>query len=283
MVDSPWTFHLHPEVVAVVVAALVAYGYAVRRWGRLFHPSPSEQPATPRQKVAFVLGVVSLWVALGWPVHDLGERYLYAAHMVQHLILGFVVPPLILLGTPRWLGELVVGRGAVGRAYRGLTRPLIAAVAFNVALAFIHWPAVVDIMVASEPAHAAIHWAFLAAAFLMWSVLYSPLPDVAARLGPPGKMLFLFVQTILPTVPASFLTFGDRTLYRFYETTPRLWDLTPRDDMQLAGLIMKVGGGLLLWSILTVMFFRWANAEERADRARLHAGDADPRPSNSWS
>ncbi|HEX2029365.1 MAG TPA: cytochrome c oxidase assembly protein [Nitriliruptorales bacterium] len=273
-------------MIAVVGLLAAGYVYAVRRWGRLFHPAAGDPPATVRQRVLFGLGLLSFWLALGWPVHDLGEDYLYAAHMVQHLILGFVTPPLLLLGTPEWLGRLLVGRGTVGATYRTLARPLIAAAIFNATLALIHWPAVVDLMVTSAPAHAALHWVFLVGALLMWSVLYSPLPEVRGRLAAPARMLFLFVQTILPTVPASFLTFGERTLYRFYETTPRLWGLSPRDDMQLAGLIMKLGGGLLLWSVIAVMFFRWASSEEpgpAASELRASGSDAPAGPSPGWS
>ncbi len=268
---SPWEFHPHPEVLTLVVALVGAYALANRRWGGLFHPRRAERAVTGRQWALFVSGAFSLYLALGWPVHDLGEHYLYAFHMLQHLLLGFVTPPLILLGTPEWLGRLVLGRGVVGRAYKRLSRPLPAALLFNAALALIHWPRVVDIMLASEAAHAAIHLVFLLAAFLMWSVLYSPLPELV-MLSPVGRMGFLFAQTILPTVPASFLTFGDRPLYRAYESFPRLWGLSPLDDMQLAGLIMKIGGGLLLWSIITVMFFRWASREEAGDRSGRAGG-----------
>ncbi len=280
----PWAFHPHPDVVALVVALLAGYAVAVRRWGKLFHPGRGEPAATGRQWALFVAGVASLYLALGWPVHDLGEGYLYTFHMLQHLLLGFVTPPLILLGTPEWLGRLVLGRGALGRAYKRLSRPLPAALLFNAALALIHWPRAVDLMLASEAAHAAIHLLFLFAAVLMWSVLYSPLPELVT-LSPVGRMGFLFAQTILPTVPASFLTFGDRPLYRAYEDFPRLWGLSPLDDMQLAGLIMKIGGGLLLWSIITVMFFRWASREEAADRfgrsdGLSESGSPSPTP---WS
>lgn len=268
---NAWDFHLHPDVLALVVALLAGYGIAVRRWGKLFHPGRGEQAATGRQWALFVAGVASLYLALGWPVHDLGEGYLYTFHMLQHLLLGFVTPPLILLGMPEWLGRLVLGRGTLGRAYKRLSRPLPAALLFNAALALIHWPRVVDLMLASELAHAAFHLVFLLAAFLMWSVLYSPLPE-RVTLSPVGRMGFLFAQTILPTVPASFLTFGDRPLYRAYETFPRLWGLSALDDMQLAGLIMKIGGGLLLWSIITVMFFRWASREEAADKLGRSGG-----------
>ncbi len=284
-VASPWTFHLHPDVIGVCLALFGGYVYALKRWGPLFRPRPDQEVATGRQKAAFAGGVVAFFAAVGWPVHDIAENYLYSAHMVQHILLGFVVPPLLLLGMPDWMGELVLGRGLRGRIYRKLARPIPAAIAFNAALAFIHWPRIVDLMLASDVLHELSHFVFLAGAVLMWSVLHSPVPEVRRSLSEPGKMLFLFVQTILPTVPASFLTFGETPLYRVYETFPRLWGLSPRDDMQLAGLLMKVGAGLLLWSILAVMFFRWANREE-AD-ARPVAGPRDdlpePSPTTRWS
>lgn len=263
---TPWDLHVHSEVLALVVALIAAYLFVLRRYGGLFHPRRDEPAASGRQKLAFAAGIASIVVALGWPLHDLGDNYLFSAHMVQHLILGFVTAPLLLLGTPQWMARLALGQGRLRRAYRWLARPLPAAIAFNVVLVFVHWPKVVGLMVSNDQFHAVTHLAFLAAGLLMWSVLYSPLQDVAGRISPAAKMLYLFVQTIIPTVPASFLTFGDAPLYRVYETFPRLWGISPIDDMQLAGLIMKLGGGLLLWSIIAVQFFRWADSEAAIGR-----------------
>jgi putative membrane protein len=82
-------------------------------------------------------------------------------------------------------------------------------------------------------------------------------------------MGFLFLQSMVPTVPASFMTFGDRPLYRFYESVPRLWNLGALDDMRLAGLVMKVLVGFSLWIVITIIFFRWYNAEESGSRHRV--------------
>jgi putative membrane protein len=95
------------------------------------------------------------------------------------------------------------------------------------------------------------------------------------RLQPLARMLFLFLQSVVPTVPASFLTFGDRPLYKFYETVPRLWGLSALDDMRFAGLIMKVLVGFSLWITITVVFFRWYNAEETRPPARRVSRDLD--------
>jgi len=75
-------------------------------------------------------------------------------------------------------------------------------------------------------------------------------------------MLYLFLQTIIPTVPASFLTFGNTPLYRIYETFPRLWGVGALTDQQVAGLIMKIAGGFYLWTVIAVIFFRWYEREE---------------------
>ena len=269
-------FHLHPEVIVVTSVLLVGYFYALRRWGPLFHPRPDDPPATRKQKVLFVSGVATYYLAVGWPLHDIADYYLYSGHMVQHVLLGYLAPPLLLLGTPEWLGRLVLGRGAIGRAYRRLTRPLIAAVLVNVAIAFIHWPLVVEWMVLNEAFHVATHLLLFGTALLAWSVLWSPLPEVRDQLGDPGKMLFIFTMTLLPTIPASFLTFGETPLYPIYAETPNLYGLSPRDDMQLAGLIMKSGVGLVLWIVIAVMFFRWAGREGAlAPGGRPPAGGAD--------
>jgi cytochrome c oxidase assembly factor CtaG len=63
-------------------------------------------------------------------------------------------------------------------------------------------------------------------------------------------------------VPASFLTFGSRPLYRVYEKFPRLWGISALTDMQVAGLIMKIAAGIVIWGVITIVFFRWYHREE---------------------
>ena len=75
--------------------------------------------------------MVLLWLASDWPVHDIAEEYLYSAHMIQHLLLTFVVPPLFLLATPEWLARLVVGRGTAERCSTRWPARSPAALLFN--------------------------------------------------------------------------------------------------------------------------------------------------------
>jgi putative membrane protein len=83
------------------------------------------------------------------------------------------------------------------------------------------------------------------------------------RLSYPGRMLYLFLMSLLPTVPASFLTFGHTVLYRHYATVPRIWGISAMTDQLFAGLLMKLGGGAILWGMMSWYFFKWATAEER--------------------
>jgi len=124
-----------------------------------------------------------------------------------------------------------------------------------------HWPAVVEATLLHHSLHFVAHAVLLVSALLMWMPVASTIPEVP-RARPPTQMLYLFLQTIIPTVPASFLTFGHKPLYRIYETFPRLWDIGALADQQVAGLIMKVGGGFYLWTVIAVVFFRWYEGEE---------------------
>ena len=92
----------------------------------------------------------------------------------------------------------------------------------------------------------------------------SPLPEYPA-LPPPGQMLYLFLQSLAPTIPASFLTFGDHALYPVYATFPRIWGIDALTDQLMAGLIMKLIGGAILWGFIAVIFFRWYGQEQRGD------------------
>lgn len=263
-----WTFEVEPNAVAGLVLLVVGYVAAVRGLGPRHAPDP-RRPVSRRQVTSFALGVAALWLALGWPVHLLGERYLYMAHTLQHLILGLVAPPLLLMGTPGWILRLAVGSGARYRVTRLVTRPLPAFVIFNVVMVAMHWPPAVSLMVRSGPVHGASHLVMLVAGLVMWMPVVSPLPELP-RLGAPANMLYLFLQSILPTVPASFLTFGETVLYHPYQHVPRLWGISPLTDQLVSGLLIKVGAGFLLWGLIAVLFFVWqAEEDHQSGRDRL--------------
>ncbi len=255
-------WHAHPDVWLLVTVLLVGYVTAIVKLGPR-HAPVGTPPATTKQKAAFLTGVLFLWMGADAPIHDISENYLFSVHMLQHTLFSLVAPPLLLMGTPRWLLRLALTPRLL-RFVRVATRPLIALLVFNVVVAVTHWPALVNLSVASEPAHFALHTVLFTSALFMWWPVVDPLPETA-RLSDPGKMLYLFGQSILPTVPASFLTFADKPIYSAYASFPRLWGIDVVTDQMTAGLIMKIGGGLLLWSVIAVIFFKWYSKEQSED------------------
>jgi putative membrane protein len=83
------------------------------------------------------------------------------------------------------------------------------------------------------------------------------------KLSYPARMFYLFLQSLVPTVPASFLTFGHTVLYHVYDRAPETFGIHPMTDQRAAGLIMKLVGGFLLWTVIAWYFFKWSNIEER--------------------
>ena len=258
-----WTWHAHPDVWLMVVLLTAGYLAALRYLGPGRAPA-GEPVVTGRQKAFFFSGVAFLWLGADWPMHELSEDYLFSAHMVQHTLFSLVAPPLMLIGMPKWLLRSLVGGPKAIKVAKVLTRPLTGLLLFNTVIVVTHWPMLVDLSLTSEPVHFLLHSVLFVTATIMWWPVVDPLPELS-RLSAPGKMLYLFLQSIVPTVPASFLTFADNVIYEFYATVPRLWGIDVVTDQRMAGLIMKIGGGFLLWLAIAYLFFRWNAAEERQD------------------
>lgn len=260
MPDPTIGWHPHPDVWALALVLLGGYWAALRWWGPR-HVTPGEPPATRGQVAAYVLGVLTLLVAADWPVHELAEERLLSVHMVQHLLLSLVAPPLLLFGTPGWLLRSLLRPRWLAALVRTLARPFPALLLFNAFIAFSHWPVIVDAAVSSEAAHLGLHAALVGTATLMWMPVLSPMFEIP-RLRYPGQMLYLFAQSIVPTVPASFLTFADGPIYAFYGLASPLIGVDPVVDQRIAGLVMKIVGGFILWGFIAVLFFRWHRQDE---------------------
>src|SRR5690606_38549413 len=118
-----WRFQPHPEVWVLIVGLAALYLYALRSLGPRVVPA-GQAVATADNKRWVAFGLVLLWIASDWPMHDIAEEYLYSVHMLQHMILAFFVPPVMLLATPEWLARLVIGDGPIGRWFLKLARPI---------------------------------------------------------------------------------------------------------------------------------------------------------------
>ena len=115
-------------------------------------------------------------------------------------------------------------------------------------------------MLTNEIAHFLVHTLLFVSAGLMWMPVLSPTAAIP-KLRRPAQMLYLFLQSLLPTIPASFLTFSSVPIYPTYGDASLAWGLTAVTDQTIAGIVMKLGGGFLIWGTIAVIWFRWSNEE----------------------
>lgn len=231
--------------------------------------------ASRRQVASFAAALLVLGVALNGPLHNLSDYYLFSAHMVQHLVLMLLFPPLLLYGTPAWVVRPLVRPDWVRRVATAITRPLPAAAIFTAPTALWHFPVFYEAALRNHNLHILQHLVFLVTAVLMWWPILSPMPELP-RLSYPGQMLYLFLLGIPMSVMGALITLAGDALYPFYTTAPRVWGLAPLVDQQIGGLIMWVPGGLTFWVVMTVVWFRWSRREETGDAERAVPLDAYP-------
>jgi putative membrane protein len=208
-----------------------------------------------------------LWLASDWPVHDIAEEYLYSAHMFQHMVLSYFMPPLVLLAIPKWMFEAVLGAGRVRKVFNWLAKPVIAGVLFNAIVMITHIPQVVNRSVSNGLMHYSLHIALVLTALLVWMPICGPEPKLHLQSG--GKMIYLFLMSVVPTVPAAWLTFAEGSVYKHYDIAVRVWGMSVTTDQQVAGAIMKTGGSVFLWSIIVFIFFKRFTPAFSGDRSYL--------------
>ena len=249
---------MHSELPAIIelwspsfrigsILALVAFFYC-RGWLRLRHKVP-RKAISVLQLAGFLGGLFSVWVAVGSPLAELDEALL-SIHMVQHLTLMVIAPPLILLGAP----VLALLQGLPRRTVRIvwgllfrwhpvewlagiLTRPLVCWAAAMSALIGWHLPVVFELALRSDLWHEAEHACFLATGLLFWIPVIQPWPIIAKwpRWSIP---LYLFFATLPCDALSAFLAFCDRIVYSSYLSAPRVFAISPLADQQCAGALM---------------------------------------------
>ena len=261
-----WTWRPYVGVWLFVIALGLGYAALLARGGPRYSPDGVRPWASGGQIASYAVGVLVLWVASDWPVGTLGAGYLLSVHTLQYVLYCLVAAPFLLLGIPRWL-ILESERAApnVWRFLRGMAHPLVGLLVFNLVLLASHTPAVIDGIRPTQLGSFAVDMAWLAGGLALWWPVIAPVPEVS-RLSHPWKMGYLFLSTILPTVPSAFLVFADFPLYALYELAPRVNGITAAQDQLVAGIGMKVLGDVVIWIAMIVVAIQWTRSEAELDR-----------------
>ncbi|MCC6629727.1 MAG: cytochrome c oxidase assembly protein [Chloroflexi bacterium] len=256
----------------VLIGLLVmqtGYLLAVGPWRDRFRAANDGRVPPPLRRarqITFMAGVLTLALALSSPIDEL-VSLLQSMHMVQHILLTLIAPPLLLLGTPGWLLRPALAWPGVGWLAFRLTRPKVAFAVANVTFLVWHFPVFYDLALLVEPVHILEHLTMLATGMLMWWPIVGVLPELP-RLSPPLQMLYVFLLTLPSALLGIILGMARAPLYPSYTSVPRLWGLSPLADQQISGLIMWVGSNMFWLGVLTAIFFVW-NAREEAEEQAL--------------
>jgi cytochrome c oxidase assembly factor CtaG len=257
-----WTWRYTPFLGVWLVAAALIGGWVLahRRAG---------QPVDLRRLRFWLAGVAAVVVVSEWPLGQLGAGYLATIGLLRYVVYTFVAAPLLLAGLPSWLVDRWLPWGSRRqRAVSFVTRWPVALLVFNAVMFGTHLPVVVDSLKVFQLGSFATDMLWLAAALVWWWPAIRREPD-RNPIEEPLRAFYLFASSVLMFVPAAFLTFSPLPLYGVYELAPPLWvGFDPIADQQAAGIMMNVIGGFVLWTVIGVLFFRWAKQQEDRDAAQ---------------
>jgi putative membrane protein len=223
--------------------------------------------AQRRHSLYFGLGLITLWVALETPLDTISDRYLDSVHMLQHVLLGFVAPPLMLLGLSPQMVERVVRVPGV----RAITEPVPAQVIAGLVMVVWHFPALYDATLYSEPLHIVEHLAFIAAGLVLyWPMLAATSAHARWQMSPGAKLLYMLVATLPQDGVSLVLIFSRVPFYDFYTHAPRvIASFTPLIDQTVAGAVLMILGKATMAVAAAAVFFRWFGSDHRADQSAV--------------
>ena len=211
----------------------------------------------------FGLGLFCIWLALETPIDTISDHYLDSAHMLQHVLLGVIAPPLLLLGLNREMAGVLVRVPGV----RAITEPVPAQVVSAAVMLLWHLPPLYDAALYFEPLHVVEHIAFIGGGVVFWW----PVVDATSahchwQMSPWARLLYLFIGTFPQDAVALALQFSRTPFYEFYVRAPRIVPgLDPVNDQTAAGAILMAFGKTSYVIAVVVIFLRWFNREFRAD------------------
>ncbi|HAG98440.1 MAG TPA: cytochrome c oxidase assembly protein [Ktedonobacter sp.] len=250
-----------PSILIGTVLIVGLYLYAVGPLRKKHHPG---ERINSGQVFSFLLGMFIMFLALVSPLDELGDSYLFSAHMVQHLCLTIVGPPLLLIGTPGWLVDPLLRKPVIFSIARALTFPAVAFFLFNFDFWLWHAPSLYNATLENQNIHILEHVTFIVFGVLNWWPIFSP-SALLPRLSIGGQVLYLFLSGMPTVALGAGLTFFP-PLYAPYLAAPRIWGLSPASDQQLGGLIMWVPGNIAYIFVVSILFIRWMQGQDAKQR-----------------
>lgn len=270
---SPWF------LTATILLAAV-YLMVVGPWRHRF---PNSVPVPWYKQVSFVAGLFAFYMGFGGPIYLIGHL-MFSAHMFKMAFVYFITPPLLMFGTPAWLIRPLFRRRFLTKTVKVLVHPLPALFLFNLLISLYHLPQLFDSLFANYTLHILYQALLFVAALVMWWQVLTPLPEFDG-LSEIKKIAYVFANSALLLPACALIIFADHTIYTTYtdpakwstalgyclpagtEIPPHLFDtfglLSPMEDQQLGGIIMKLTQETAFMITLGYIFYHWVQREKK--------------------
>lgn len=203
----------------------------------------------------FLAGIALLWLALMSPLDELGDRYLFSAHMLQHMILEFIGPALLVTALPPEMVQKWMKIPALNLAERTLGNPILAITVATLVMLVWHVPPIYDITLQNETVHIIEHITYLISGSMLWWPVFKPIPQ--GRLKPMPATMYLTAAAFLASILGMVYTISDVPFYGAYAYPVDEYHLLPllRNEWGLSLLEDQKLGGAIMWVICTLTFF----------------------------
>ena len=252
-----WVWHWHIEILLGLSLAQIIYLYLIGA----FEPENNSKEINSKEIIYFTFGILIIFLCTVSPLHHIADNYLFSAHMLQHVFLTLIAPPLLILGMPGRLIDTQIKSPKQILIFKKLLHPITIFFIFNLTFSIWHMPILYNLSVTNHSVHVFEHFTFIFSAFLMWWPIFNKSKNLP-RISFPAQMIYIFLLSVAQIIVFGIITFSNSPIYEYYANTPKLWNLTPLIDQQLGGIIMKVGSAVLFMTIILKRFFDWYKYEE---------------------
>ena len=253
-----FVWHWHIEILLGLTLVQMLYLHIIGA----FVSENKTKKINPKEVISFTSGILLILVCTVSPLHHIADNYLFSAHMLQHVFLTLVAPPLLILGIPgRIIDNLIKSKIQIF-IFKRLLHPITIFFIFNLVFSIWHMPILYNLSVNNHSVHIFEHFTFISSAFAMWWPIFNKSKNLP-RISFPAQMIYIFLLSVAQIIVFGIITFSNSPIYEFYANAPKLWNLTPLIDQQIGGVIMKVGSAILFMTIILKRFFDWYQNEQR--------------------
>ena len=255
--DLALSWQLDPVLLGLLLTTSLSY-FLATVWLR--QRILKEAKVSWQKLLIFCLAIVMTYLIEASPLHDLGERYLFSAHMTQHLLLTYFAAPLFLLSIPDWLMQSLMRNKILFFLARLFNKAIVAALTYTLFLSLWHFPVIYDAGLRNSSLHHLQHFGFFIVSLIFWWPVMQNVRGIK-QLHPLLKIVYLFISSTLLQIPLfGIITFADHAFYPSYVSAPRFFFSSALEDQRVGGVIMKVLAMLFYILPMTIIFVNWYRA-----------------------